>query len=249
MDPAAGAGGPEQPALQIRQGSTDFSGVMSNLLRLLAPGAALAGLLLCGCAAVLPSEAGRVNGTLRILDAARLPRGLGHAAVYLEQPSGGAGALAGWRRIWRDFGWGASRVEIATDGALFSDRLWVASPGDRLVFVNRGRLSHRIFASAAQDLVREVQPGGHSLPLAMTRRGSQRFYCSLHPDENFLVLVVPHEVAAVIDPEGRFELRGVDPGSYRLHFWSELHAGFVREIDVRRGSSRESVILDAALIP
>jgi hypothetical protein len=117
--------------------------------------------------------------------------------------------------------------------------------GDFLVFANEGPVSHRLFSAAlGSDLHIPVAPSGSSPPQRIERRGELRFFCALHPEENFSVLVTGDVFSAVVDPEGRFYIAPIPRGSYRLSIWSGQAEVPIRTLEVTGPSMKETISLD-----
>jgi hypothetical protein len=51
------------------------------------------------------------------------------------------------------------------------------------------------------------------------------------------ILVAPTRHFAVVRASGDFEIRGVEPGRWRLHTWCDRLPGLTRDIEVQPGST------------
>lgn len=194
---------------------------------LLAAAAGLALVAGSGCAFLPRWEPGEV--VLRRGAAAGPPR---DAVVYLEAeggPSGAEGGPSGYRS--------GDLVEIRSRGPSFRPPFTVVQAGERVRFVNDGAVAHRLFT--AEDSGRRerlVAPGAAAEPLTISRPGENRFYCSLHPDESFLVFAAPSPWFVVLGPPGERHIAGVPGGSYRLTLWSEAGLRRLGSLEVRSGT-------------
>lgn len=141
-------------------------------------------------------------------------------------------------------------VRVVSPADEFAPEFAAIGPGDSLVFVNRGRLRHRVFTAGADgDVAREVPPGSASEPLVLKKYGPVRFFCSLHPDETFLLYIAPTPYFALLSPAGGYRIRGLPAGEYRLAIWSPRVTGTVREFQVVAGrASREQIWIDPLLL-
>jgi hypothetical protein len=125
----------------------------------------------------------------------------------------------------------------------------VIAEGDFLVFANEGPVSHRLFSAAlGSDLHIPVAPSGSSPPQRIERRGELRFFCALHPEENFSVLVTGDVFSAVVDAEGRYYIAPIPRGSYRLSIWSGQAEVPIRTLEVTGPSMMEEISLDPSWI-
>ncbi|MGH7540700.1 MAG: hypothetical protein ACRELC_06860, partial [Gemmatimonadota bacterium] len=116
--------------------------------------------------------------------------------------------------------------------------------------VNAGPLAHRIFSADLDDGALDLPPDSGSVSLSLPPNGPIRFYCSLHPDETFLIFSSPSDHFALPDSTGGFRFPAVPAGRYTLSIWSEAIAGPVRQIEVRAARTTRAIVwLDPGLIP
>jgi len=191
----------------------------------------------CGYATVPASTAG-VGGTLHIVERREAPA-IGPVVVLLEPTAG----VAPEDRAPRLF-----TVRSRTDR--FDPPFSAMTAGDYVVFANDGGISHRLFSA---DLDGELQipvgPTSSSELLRLDREGELRFFCSLHPDEHFSILVTDAVHFDVPDAAGRYYLGPVPEGTYRLSIWTRTLRGPVRTVLIGSGITLEETIwLDPDLI-
>lgn len=123
--------------------------------------------------------------------------------------------------------------------------------GDYILFSNEGGISHRLF-SADLDEGLQIPLGPHSSSelVRLDAEGEVRFFCSLHPDEHFSVLVTDAAYFDVPDATGRYYIGPVPEGSYRLSIWTRTLRRPIRTVEVVSDSTLEETIsLDGHLIP
>lgn len=72
------------------------------------------------------------------------------------------------------------------------------------------------FFTPANVQKKRDQPGTY-----LKKAGTYLVHCDIHPWMNAIVHVLPHPYYAVTDMDGKFELRHVPPGKYRLVMWKE----------------------------
>jgi plastocyanin len=134
--------------------------------------------------------------------------------------------------------WRAALVEVASDGASFRPALTAVHVGDEVRFANRGTVVHRVFTASAETRhERLVEPGGLSATLRISRTGENRFYCSLHSDESFVVFAAPSPFYRVLDGQPTAQIDRIPTGSYRLSSWSEAGVRFLGAIEIRSGEA------------
>jgi hypothetical protein len=122
--------------------------------------------------------------------------------------------------------------------------------GRSLRFVSRSGVAHRLFAIHGDERVDVAVPErGESRLVPMERSGWVRFYCSLHPNENWDVFVSPSPHFARLDREGRYRIEDVPAGEYQLAIGSAAFDGRVKPVHVGFWTStRESISLDPSKI-
>jgi hypothetical protein len=127
--------------------------------------------------------------------------------------------------------------------------------GGALVVVNRTGAAH-VLSAPAQGLVRRLAPG-EQIEIAVPEAGEQSLFL-LDVPRSASTVFVSAGTYAVVSAEGRFELRGLPPGSHLLRAWHprfppaqvplEIAAGGVVQLDVEMGvESRDEASVPAAL--
>ena len=152
----------------------------------------------------------------------------GRVVVYLEaqseRPDAGAQASRAAIDLW------------STDRA----RPQIVAVGQSVRFRNRDPIYHRVFStSAPNDFELEPLPAGSAASHRFTRPGVVRIYCALHEQESAVVFVAPTPHYGLADAAGRFVLRDVSPGRYRLRAWGEGLASAPLELVVAPGDAKQ----------
>jgi plastocyanin len=141
------------------------------------------------------------------------------------------------------------QFRIVSRGDRFDPGFTTVAEGDFIVFVNEGAVSHRFFsASLGADVQIPVGPQGSSPPQRVEREGEHRFFCSLHPDEHFNVLVTGDVFTAVVSADGRFYIAPIPEGSYYLSVWGGGVEVPIRTVRVEGPYVTETIVLDPSLI-
>lgn len=190
-----------------------------------------------GCAwipaALRPGATGTVHG--RVLPAAEALRGGGppQVVVYLEPLE------PGWRHRSRP-----ARSTLRQGGRESWPALLAVAAGDSVEFRGEDEVHHQIFSYSEPNAF-ELGLGGPDDAEVVTLRheGVVRFYCSLHPWESGVILVAPTRYFDTSGATGRYEIRHVPRGRYRLHTWSEAPAD-VERIVLVTGGEATSVDID-----
>jgi plastocyanin len=192
-----------------------------------------------GIATPSAAPTGAVTGTLRFLERESADTAIGPVIVMLEAIDP---AIAPSRPT--------QLFHLASSTEHFDPGFSAVRDGDLIVFVNEGPLSHRFFsAGLGPDVQIPVRPAGSSEPQRLDHTGELRFFCSLHPDENFGVLVTADAFFAAVDRDGRYHVGLLPEGAYRLSIWSPRLQGLIRTVEVESGRTLvETIWLDPDLI-
>lgn len=141
--------------------------------------------------------------------------GVANAVVHLE----GIGAGAGFP---------PAPVGLDQRSCEFEPYVQVAALGSAITLLNSDDANHNVHAydEANTSLFNAGTPvKGMKVTQTLDRTGVIRLKCDVHPWMIGWVFVTDRPYAAVTDRDGRFTLRNVPPGTYRLAVWHELLGG------------------------
>jgi len=164
---------------------------------------------------------------------ARTPRGLvTDAVLYLEALPAGATPPAH-----------ASTPRLAQRDQAFEPRVVVVAAGGKVEFPNFDPIYHNVFSvSPAKRFDLGKYPRGQSRSVTFAKPGLVNVFCDIHADMAAFILVTPNPAWVRPDADGRYELSGLPPGRYHLHWW---HPDFVAgdaDVDVpARGDTVQDV--------
>lgn len=105
-------------------------------------------------------------------------------------------------------------------------------------FPNNDRTYHNVFSLSKTrrfDLGR--YSAGHSRAVRFDRPGIVRVFCDIHSHMHAFILVFSHRFFAVTEPDGRFDLGRVPPGTYQLAAWHEGAVRVTRTVTVNSGAA------------
>ena len=193
--------------------------------------------VLAGCLAMTAVSAGQPRGA-SVRGRVELPR----VPVMVERrpASGELGEgpprdAAEWRRAVVYFetapkgAFEAEDVHAQMDqrNETFVPHLLAVTVGTTVDFPNDDRTYHNVFSLSKTkrfDLGRYA--AGRSKSVRFDRPGVVRVFCEIHSHMNAFILVFTHRFFGVTDPDGRYQIDGVPPGTYTLVSWVE---GTVRD--------------------
>jgi plastocyanin len=119
----------------------------------------------------------------------------------------------------------------------FVPHVLAVTVGTVVDFPNSDRTYHNVFSlSRARRFDLGRYATGKSKSVRMDRAGVVRVFCDIHSHMNAFVLVFAHPFFDVTEPDGRFELANVPPGTYTVVGWHEGEPRVERAVTVSAGS-------------
>jgi plastocyanin len=105
-------------------------------------------------------------------------------------------------------------------------------------FPNSDKIYHNVFSlSKAKRFDLGRYAAGRSKAVRFDRPGVVRVFCDIHSHMNAFVLVFNHPFFNVTEPDGRFRLNDVPPGTYTVVGWYEGEARVTRSVVVSPGAT------------
>jgi plastocyanin len=151
------------------------------------------------------------------------------AVVYLETAPRGAFEHAEQGRAVLD-----QRNET------FVPHVLAITTGTTVDFPNSDRIFHNVFSlskAARFDLGRYA--AGRSKSVRFDRPGIVRVFCDIHSHMNAFILVFSHTFFTMTDPEGRYRLDNIPPGTYSVVAWHEGVLASPRTVTVSSDGATE----------
>jgi plastocyanin len=123
--------------------------------------------------------------------------------------------------------------------------------GSTVSFPNSDPVFHNVFSlSEPKRFDLGLYKNGESRDLTFSKPGVVRLLCNLHAAMNAYVVVYDEPYAVVTDRGGRFHLRDLPPGRYRVRVWHErAKEQVVREVHLEPGVTRLYVPVKADVAP
>ena len=106
----------------------------------------------------------------------------------------------------------------------FEPRMTVARAGDTLVVKNSATIAHNVNYSSADEQMNPLLPAGGEVKLKnalVAQRTSIIISCNIHPWMTGQVRVFDHPYYAITDKDGKFEIKDVPAGTWRIVYFHE----------------------------
>jgi plastocyanin len=137
----------------------------------------------------------------------------------------------------------SARATMNQRDETFVPHVIAIATGTTVDFPNSDRIYHNVFSLSKTtpfDLGRYA--AGRSKSVRFDRPGIVRVFCEIHSHMSAFILVFSHPFFATTDPEGRYRIDNVPPGTYNVIAWNEGNAsepasavvptGGVAELDI-----------------
>lgn len=149
-------------------------------------------------------------------------RGLANAIVVLDRP----GEEVMPTRL---------SATLTSEGCQLLPRVQWVRQGTSLLVSTKDPATHPLKVYREDQTLFEIriEPGGKPIRRPLVVAGLYTVDCLRHPWERAWIYVSPHDSVAVTDAEGRFQIKNVPPGKYRI---MARHEGW--EIDTTAKGSR-----------
>lgn len=151
------------------------------------------------------------------------------AVVYLETAPGGAFED-------RD----PARARMDQRNETFLPNLLAVTVGTVVDFPNNDRTYHNVFSLSRTrrfDLGRYAQ--GRSKSVRFDRPGIVRVFCDIHSHMSAFIVVFNHRFFATTDPQGRYRIDSIPPGTYTVVAWHDGSNRDTRIVTIPEGGNVE----------
>ncbi len=123
--------------------------------------------------------------------------------------------------------------------------------GTKVLWPNQDEIYHNVFSMSEPAQFDLGYYKKERVPeLTFDQVGRVDVHCAIHTKMHCIVLVLPNRYFAKADARGRFAIRGVPPGRYRVRAWHERFPSKVHEVVVPAdGEVRADFVLSVADLP
>jgi plastocyanin len=115
----------------------------------------------------------------------------------------------------------------------FVPHILAITTGTTVDFPNSDRFFHNVFSLSKTkrfDLGRYAAGGSRSI--TFDRPGIVRVFCEIHTHMSAFILVFSHPFFALSDPDGRYHIDNVPPGTYSVVAWHEGTATEAKSVTI-----------------
>lgn len=140
----------------------------------------------------------------------------------------------------------AEVVRMSQRNKTFLPSVLTVVAGQKVEFTNEDVVVHNVFSrSRARNFDAGKNRPGQGYTETFKKTGIVDVYCDIHEQMVATLVVVPNRAAAVTGPDGRFELKGVKPGTWQLfavHRRDERSEIARMEVTVQPGQQTSAVV-------
>jgi plastocyanin len=119
----------------------------------------------------------------------------------------------------------------------FVPRLLTIIQGDTVKFTNHDGVAHNVYSPDGEAYNLGAFKTGEERTQTFSSPGIYTQLCSIHPEMLGYVLVSQNPYEALVDEKGRYEIRGVPPGTYQVKVWNAHLPGTTRSVTVAAGGT------------
>lgn len=143
--------------------------------------------------------------------------------VYVDQPISDFAPAATEARM----------VKTTQKDANFQPHVLPVVVGTTVRWPNEDDIFHNVFSmSDAKEFDLGYYKKEKVPEVQFDRVGRVDVFCAIHPKMHCIILVVPNPFFAAVDDKGRFTIKGLPAGTYKVRAWHERIPSQVREVVV-----------------
>ena len=163
--------------------------------------------------------------------------------VYLDAPAGAAAAAEPGKQA-------PTAVAVQKD-ACFVPHVLPIAVGTTVRWPNEDDVFHNVYAMSETKTFNLGLYKTERVPaITFNKPGRVDVFCAIHSQMHCIILVLPTPYFAKADARGRFEIRDVPAGTYKLHAWHERLPAKVVEVTVPAdGDVTLNLVLGVADLP
>jgi plastocyanin len=128
---------------------------------------------------------------------------------------------------------GGAAAKIVQKDASFEPHVLPIAAGTTVKWPNEDEIFHNVFSMSE---TKEFNLGFYNrekIPaITFDKAGRVDVFCGIHTNMHCIILVLPNRFFVLADSKGRFAIREVPAGTYKLKAWHERVPGQVKEVVV-----------------
>ena len=131
-----------------------------------------------------------------------------------------------------------SPYRMRQENSTFLPHVLAVQRGSTVEFPNADPIFHNVFSlskPASFDLGR--YPRGETKGVRFDKPGVVKVFCHIHSDMSAIIMVLDNPFFTTPDSQGRFQIEGLPPGTYRAVGWHERARPQVHDIRIEPGQS------------
>jgi plastocyanin len=175
-------------------------------------------------ATALAARASAEGGTIRGKVDATPPKYLEDTVVYLKEVPGT---------------FPPQTHSLDQKGMRFVPHILTVTVGDTVKFLNHDNLVHNVYSSDGEGYNLGSFKQDEVRTYTFAKPGTYAQLCSIHPEMLGYVFVGQNPHASAVDKQGKFEIKNVPPGSYKLAVWNSHLKAPDKPVTVAAGKTVE----------
>jgi plastocyanin len=179
-----------------------------------------AAVLACAAAGGALAEGGTISGKVEVTP----QKYVDETVVYLKdaKPSGAPRTLA-----------------MDQKGMRFLPHVLVVAKGDTVKFLNHDGVAHNVYSPDGDAYNLGSFKTDEERSHTFAQEGAYSQLCSIHPEMLGFVFVAPSHLAAAVDAKGRYAIKDVPAGTYKVAIWNSHLKAPDKPVTVAAGKTAE----------
>ncbi len=126
---------------------------------------------------------------------------------------------------------------------LFMPYITAVAEGGAVTFMNSDPFPHNVFSPSGEKFNLGTIPKGGGGRYRFKKRGAYTLLCNVHPGMLGYVYVTPSSYFATANAKGRFKIKKVPEGKYKIAAWAPKMGGPSKAVTVKGGEASVDVEL------
>jgi len=177
------------------------------------------------------------------------PNGLPTTHFYVVSASGGlADVVVSIKGAPASAGAKGAPVMLDQKGCVYSPTILAVQAGQKIIVKNSDPCVHNVHTVPKENEMKNMvqMPGGADLEFVFDKpEPFLKFQCDVHPWMFAWVSVVDSPYFALSDKDGKFTIKNVPPGKYKLEFAHRKLGTQTVDIEVKDGSTTQDIAFAA----